>query len=506
MSAHTISRLLLWIAIVCSLASAQVLAPSPANPSAARQQLVRKLFTRCSEAPSSETKYYLGLTHVPACNFWDFFHDPVPRGGLKDCKGMMELDHLRFDPPLDDTRSEGISYAEAHNGVKWKGILGVNYDDFRVRYVYGDMWQAWGPWQDKFPNSEGRPGRYVIAYLTDTNGTWTYQAGPDVLKVPFFSLDSLIQPKPGCANVLDGKAHAYIHTSPGHLISDSYRRLLEVQAKNKAEGTADDTLTIKFTPHLLCLTEAPRRPPSAGCAEASPDLVAVPGDLTSQLDWKALESLRPGDCNNRPGVEVNPKGGEPDSYGRKKYLSCFEAAELAAVREKLLAYGVEDDVTHNANRAVAVAPPQARIYSGNARGFSEQFPAFLRSASQELGLDPQSFAPEQAYIIDSVTRCAQTIGGSATHAQQATTDNPGSKGQATACGDKVVNASDEVSTRGEKSWEENRDWSIEFEFQYRAFGVNFPKGQFMVLVLYRPPTTMRHQYVQIVRATIKQTP
>ena len=215
-----------------------------------------------------------------------------------------------------------------------RGHLIVSYTGLRVRQINGD---AWGPWVVY----GAKTGSFVIDRLSGKDGAWSHVIGEDAFKLPFGSLDQLVERKPACLNLLDPKAHTERGEAPGHLMSDTYDRMREIRRENARKGIHDDTDAVTFTTRKVCYSPDVRRPESAVCPQPTSETVTVPGDLAVQLDWKKLESLQPGLCWSRPGVEVVLKTAAPD--GRKRYISCMEAGVLAAVHKKLIQYGVKDD-------------------------------------------------------------------------------------------------------------------------------------------------------------------
>ncbi len=144
--------------------------------------------------------------------------------------------------------------------------------------------------------------------------------------------------------------------APGHLLSDTYARTLEVAADN-ANGHVPDSLD-KAEAESFMRLYACYSIDSGGTCQPSGDTVRFPGDLANPLDWNAISS--PGYCRSRPGVEVVLK--EPVHHdGKRRFMRCVDIAILAGTRKQLMELGVRDDLTgpstqHAHNQVIAGQP------------------------------------------------------------------------------------------------------------------------------------------------------
>ena len=209
-----------------------------------------------------------------------------------------------------------------------------------------------GPAVDSFADSSRGLG--LVALMTPISG-WLANAG---------MLEKIASEKPKSCEELarwireSGSAplgDALPPSAPGHSLSDTYTRLREIERENASKGIRDDVRDfVGLRTFYSTGKDGWRR---------APELVYVPGDLATPLDWGPLSD--PGLCRSRPPLvlEVRLKAAPNEN----RYIDCLTAGLLAKTRKRLLDLGVKAESPPRESASVqethASAPPPTHSLS-----------------------------------------------------------------------------------------------------------------------------------------------
>jgi len=222
------------------------------------------------------------------------------------------------------------------------------------------------------------------------------------------------------------------HGSPGHSVDETFARMVAIVNQNASAGVPD-----ALAPWLRYLTPLPVCYAITTRCQATGEVVRVPGDLDVAPDfWRTL-GRHCGPMAHAYEIQVAVKGSPPG--GRKRYIDCLTAFELANRRKRLLRYGASQPASRAAVpgelprsllalvRPGTVPSPALKAlldsvkFTGTADQFAAAFPGFLGQAAVAAGLNAEAFRKESDFVISSIRACAQD--GAAMAAQ--TTSGPG---------------------------------------------------------------------------------
>jgi hypothetical protein len=236
------------------------------------------------------------------------------------------------------------------------------------------------------------------------------------------------------------------HGSPRHSVDDTFARTLAIVNQNAAAGVPDALApALKlFKPLPVCYSITAR-------CEQTGEVVRVPGDLDVAPDFWSTLGRHCGPMAHAYEIQVSVKGSP--AGGRKRYIDCATALELANRRERLLRYGASGPTSRAAPlpgqrprsllalRPGAAVPPdvEARLdavkFTGTADQFAAAFSGFLRKAAVEAGLNAEAFGKESDVVINAIRTCAQSAPA---RAAQTRNDAPGGASLTAAVAERYV--------------------------------------------------------------------
>ena len=285
-------------------------------------------------------------------------------------KGMMVVQMDTEEPNPVCARPE----KRLQDGYQW--VVTFNASRIRDRYRLDGVWQPWGTFRNQqylvviaalfkrngeWFASDMRKMGLAVSFLVSAPpnfGSWwelgTRAVGSQgeaegVLRPTQFNtlLDTIKQPS--CADVFAGTVPVK-PLAPGHSITDTYARTIEIVKENASKGIPD-ALTPHINPHpgrewlapvpvCYSITHGVADPPGVNRkCDPTGELVRVPGDLDVPSDfWESYDRR----CKNihmqGPGLEIKLKDSGHDDH-RKRFISCTEIFLLGALRKQLIDLG-----------------------------------------------------------------------------------------------------------------------------------------------------------------------
>jgi len=201
---------------------------------------------------------------------------------------------------------------------------GVYQDNPDQRRVYGDLIQRL---QANVDSAFHIADRYNLQHPNDD------KADTDVPQ--FLTLSEGLAPagvrSAAAASATQGAAP--VSSLPAaHAADDTFARMVSIVNRNMAAGVTDPLAPYlrRFTPLPVCYSITTR------CLPAG-EVVRVPGDLDVAPDFWDTLGRRCGPMAHAYQIEVSVKGSP--KRGRREYIDCSTAFELASRRKTLLRYG-----------------------------------------------------------------------------------------------------------------------------------------------------------------------